>query len=289
MKKPKRKKRRVVLTVLLAILAAFSIWVYWGNTSIQTTKISINSEKIPTSFNGFRIVQVSDLHNAEFGENQSKLLQTVKNISPDMIAVTGDLIDSSHTDVEKAMDFINGAVKIAPVYYVTGNHEAWTDKYAKLKEQMTKSGVIILSDQGITIKRDGSLIRLLGLNDPDFTIKHDMFGEDAAMINTKLKDMQKQSENGEYTILLSHRPELFDVYVDNSIDLVLSGHAHGGQIRLPFLGGLVAPNQGFFPKYTAGVYEKKQTKMVVSRGLGNSIAPVRINNCPELVVITLSS
>ncbi len=289
MKKPKRKKSRVVLTVLLAILAAFSIWVYWGNTSIQTTKISINSEKIPTSFNGFRIVQVSDLHNAEFGENQSKLLQTVKNISPDMIAVTGDLIDSSHTDVEKAMDFINGAVKIAPVYYVTGNHEAWTDKYAKLKEQMTKSGVIILSDQGITIKRDGSLIRLLGLNDPDFTIKHDMFGEDAAMINTKLKDMQKQSENGEYTILLSHRPELFDVYVDNSIDLVLSGHAHGGQIRLPFLGGLVAPNQGFFPKYTAGVYEKKQTKMVVSRGLGNSIAPVRINNCPELVVITLSS
>ena len=269
MKKLKRKKRRVVLTVLLAIFAAFSIWVYWGNTSIQTTQISINSGKIPASFNRFRIVQVSDLHNAEFGKNQSKLLQMVKNISPDMIAVTGDLIDSSHTDVEKAMNFINGAVKIAPVYYVTGNHEAWTDKYENLKEQMTKSGVIILSDQEITIKRNGSLIRLLGLNDPDFAIKHDMFGEDAAMIDAKLKDMQKQSENGEYTILLSHRPELFDVYVDNSIDLVLSGHAHGGQIRLPFVGGLVAPNQGFFPKYTAGVYEKKQTKMVVSRGLGD--------------------
>lgn len=289
MKKLKRKKRRGVLTALLAILAAFFIWVYWGNTSIQTTQISINSGKIPASFNGFRIAQVSDLHNAEFGENQSKLLQMVKNISPDMIAVTGDLIDSSHTDVEKAMDFINGAVKIAPVYYVTGNHEAWTDKYENLKEQMTKSGVIILSDQGITIKRNGSLIWLLGLNDPDFTIKHDMFGEDAAMIDTKLKDMQKQSVNGEYTILLSHRPELFDVYVTNNIDLVLSGHAHGGQIRLPFIGGLVAPNQGLFPKYTAGVYEKNQTNMVVSRGLGNSIAPVRINNRPELVVITLSS
>lgn len=289
MKKLKRKKSRIVFTALLTVLAAFSIWVYGGNTSIQVTKISINSGKIPVSFNGFRIVQVSDLHNAEFGENQSKLLQMVKNISPDMIAVTGDLIDSSNTDVKKAMDFINGAVKIAPVYYVTGNHEAWTDKYAKLKEQMTKSGVIILSDQGITIKRNGSLIRLLGLNDPDFTIKHNMFGEDAAMIDTKLKDMQKQSENGEYTILLSHRPELFDVYVDNSIDLVLSGHAHGGQIRLPFVGGLVAPDQGFFPKYTADVYEKKQTKMVVSRGLGNSILPVRINNRPELVVITLTS
>lgn len=289
MKKTKRKKRKAVWAVLLAILVAFSIWVYWGNTSIQTTQISINCEKIPASFNGFSIVQVSDLHNAEFGKNQSKLLQTIKNISPDMIAVTGDLIDSSHTDVEKAMDFINGAVKIAPVYYVTGNHEAWTDKYENLKEQMTKSGVIILSDQGITIKRNGSLIWLLGLNDPDFTIKHDMFGEDAAMIDTKLKDMQKQSVNGEYTILLSHRPELFDVYVANNIDLVLSGHAHGGQIRLPFVGGLVAPNQGFLPKYTAGVYEKKQTKMVVSRGLGNSIAPVRINNRPELVVITLSS
>ena len=285
--KKKSKQRRIVLTVLLVILFALPIWVYRGNISIQTTQISINSEKIPASFKGFKIVQVSDLHNAEFGKNQSKLLRKVEDASPDIIVVTGDLIDSSNTDVEKAMDFITGAVKIAPVYYVTGNHEAWTDKYEQLEEEITRAGVVILKDKVITLEHDGDFIQLLGLDDPDFTMKGDTYGKSAAMIDTKLKSMQIR--NDQYTILLSHRPELFDVYVANRIDLILSGHAHGGQIRLPFIGGLVAPNQGFFPTYSEGVYEKMQIKMVVSRGLGNSIISVRINNRPELVVITLVS
>ena len=281
----KTKKRKVTLAILLAALITFFVWVYWGNTSIQTTQFSIHSENIPASFDGFKIVQVSDLHNAEFGNNQGELLRAVIETSPDLIAVTGDLIDSNRVNVEKAMEFINGAVKMAPVYYVTGNHEAWTDQYTKLKEQMAEAGVFILKDESTTIERGGDSIRLLGVDDPDFTIKGDTFGETAAMIDTKLKDMPNKS-NG-YTVLLSHRPELFDVYAANSIDLVLSGHAHGGQVRLPFVGGLVAPNQGFFPKYSEGIYEKNQTKMVISRGLGNSIIPVRINNRPELVVITL--
>lgn len=275
------------MTVLLIILVAFSLWVYWGNTSIQTTQISINSEKMPTPFNGLKIVQVSDLHNAEFGDDQSRLLKAVKDASPDLIAVTGDLIDSRHTDVEKAMKFINGAIKIAPVYYVTGNHEARIAEYAELEEQMTEAGVVILRNESTTIERGGESILLLGLDDPAFTKKEDASGESKTMIDTKLKDML--SECGGYTILLSHRPELLDVYADNNIDLVLSGHAHGGQVRLPFVGGLVAPNQGFLPEYSEGMYEKNQTKMVVSRGLGNSIAPIRINNRPELVVITLAS
>ncbi|ATO51119.1 metallophosphoesterase [Brevibacillus laterosporus] len=284
MKNIKKEKRKKILTILLVSLFAFSGWVYWGNTAIQTTKININNEKIPESFDGFTIVQVSDLHNAEFGNNQSRLLNAIKAVSPDFIAVTGDLIDSNHTDVAKAMEFINGAIEIAPVYYVTGNHEARSDQYAKLKQQMLEAGVIMLEDEGTTIKREGASIRLFGLNDPNFTATDDVY-ESAAMVDTKLKAML--SKNNEYTILLSHRPELFDIYAENSIDLVLSGHAHGGQVRLPFIGGLVAPNQGFFPKYSEGVHEKEQTKMIVSRGLGNSIIPVRINNRPELVVITL--
>ncbi|HBM75612.1 MAG TPA: phosphoesterase [Clostridiaceae bacterium] len=271
--------------ILSASIIAFSVWVYWGNTSIQTTQINISSKKIPSSFDGFTIVHISDLHNAEFGNNQSRLLNAVKNASPDLIAITGDLIDSRRTDVAKVMEFISGAVKIAPIYYVTGNHESRTSEYAKLKEQMTKAGVVILNDEGTKIKRGKASIHLLGLNDPDFTETDDAY-ESAAMINAKLKDML--SVSNEYTILLSHRPELFDVYAANNIDLVLSGHAHGGQFRLPFIGGLVAPNQGLFPKYSEGVYEKNQTKMIVSRGLGNSIIPVRINNRPELVVITLN-
>lgn len=279
------KNKKVISIILSASIIAFSVWVYWGNTSIQTTQINISSKKIPSSFDGFTIVHISDLHNAEFGNNQSRLLNAVKNASPDLIAITGDLIDSRRTDVAKAMEFISGAVKIAPVYYVTGNHESRTSEYAKLKEQMTKAGVVILNDEGTKIKRGKASIHLLGLNDPDFTETDDAY-ESAAMINAKLKDML--SVSNEYTILLSHRPELFDVYAANNIDLVLSGHAHGGQFRLPFIGGLVAPNQGLFPKYSEGVYEKNQTKMIVSRGLGNSIIPVRINNRPELVVITLN-
>ncbi len=286
MKNIKNKKQRAILTFLLTVFAAFFVWIYWGNTSIQTTQISIGSEKIPASFDGFTIVQVSDLHNAEFGDNQSRLLKAVRAASPDLIAVTGDLIDSNHTDVEKAMEFINGAVKTAPVYYVTGNHEAWSEQYAGLKEQMTVAGVVILEDESTSVERAGDSIRLLGLDDPDFAAEVNTF-QNASTIGTKLKDML--SDGYGYTILLSHRPELFDVYADNGIDLVLSGHAHGGQFRLPFVGGLVAPNQGFFPKYYEGIYEQGQTKMIVSRGLGNSIIPVRINNRPELVVITLKS
>ncbi len=269
----------------MIILVAGSIWVYCDNTSIQTTQININSDKIPASFDGFKIVQVSDLHNEEFGTKQDRLLRAIKDASPDLIAVTGDLIDSRRTDVGNAMDFINGAVKIAPVYYVTGNHEARTSEYAKLEKQMREAGVTILRDEGTGIQRGGASIGMLGLDDPRFKMKGNMFGKNMSMLDRKLKGML--SDRGGYTILLSHRPELFDIYAANGIDLVLSGHAHGGQVRLPFVGGLVAPNQGLFPKYSEGVYEKKQTKMVVSRGLGNSIIPVRINNPPELVVIKL--
>ena len=271
---------------LLILLAAFSAWVYWGNTSIQTTQVRIGSKKFPASFDGFRIVQISDLHNARFGAGQSRLLGAVKEASPDLIAVTGDLIDSRRTDVEKAMELIDGAVLIAPVYYVTGNHEARTGQYAVLKRRMEEAGVSILKDEGATIRRRGDSVRLLGLEDPAFVGREKTNAENAAVLDGEMKKIPV--ENGGYAVLLSHRPELLDVYAENGVDLVLCGHAHGGQIRLPFIGGLFAPNQGFFPKYSEGVHEKGRTKMVVSRGLGNSLAPVRINNRPELVVVTLT-
>lgn len=286
MKSRKRKKRRVIWIIILIVLIAFSVWVYWENTSIQATQISISSKKIPKSFDGFTIVQVSDLHNAEFGDDQNRLLSAIKDVSPDIITVTGDLIDSRHTDIKKAMKFLNGAVAIAPVYYVTGNHEARVDEYTELETKMTNAGVIVLRDESTTLELGGNFISLLGLDDPSFTMKEDTSGDSEAMICAKLEDILSK-ENG-YTILLSHRPEFFDVYVENGIDLVLSGHAHGGQIRLPFIGGLVAPNQGLFPQYYEGVYKEEQTTMIVSRGLGNSIIPVRINNRPELIIVTLT-
>lgn len=277
------KKIKIILCIcILAMLLIIFLW--WSNSSIKTNEIYISSEKIPEELHGFTIIQISDLHNKEFGDNQKTLIKEVKNASPDIIAITGDFIDSRHTDLKKSMEFIIAAVKIAPVYYVTGNHESRVSQYKELKEQMLKEGVKVLEDEGTIIKHAGASIRILGINDLQFRTGNNQ-DERIEETNNILKDIAKESS--EFTILLSHRPEIFDVYIENNIDLVLSGHAHGGQIRLPFVGGLLAPNQGIFPKYSEGVYEDKNTKMVVSRGLGNSIFPLRVNNRPELVVIRL--
>ena len=151
---------------------------------------------------------------------------------------------------------------------------------------MEKKGVSVLEDESVFLEQEETAIQLIGLTDPDFALPNDLFGEREAMINKKIQNIV--IDNSYYSILLSHRPELIEVYSNNSINLVLSGHAHGGQFRFPFVGGIIAPDQGIFPKYTAGRYVVDQTQMIVSRGLGNSIIPIRINNRPELIVIELN-
>ncbi len=282
--KSNRKKQMIAWGIFGSLIA---VWLWWGNTAIQVNQITITSPKIGIGLDGFKIVQVSDLHNAEFGKSQGTLINAVRQGAPDLIAITGDLIDSTNTDVAVAMEFIQGAVAIAPVFFVTGNHEAWSSQYPELKAQMLLAGVKILEDETIPLNHDGTVLNLMGLNDPEFMPKDAMDGspERTAKIDAQLKKLVTTTD--EFTLLLSHRPELFDIYVENKIDLVLSGHAHGGQIRLPVLGGLVAPGQGFFPKYVEGQYREQETHMIVSRGLGNSIIPLRVNNRPDLVVINL--
>jgi predicted MPP superfamily phosphohydrolase len=171
---------------------------------------------------------------------------------------------------------------------VTGDHEAASPQYGILKAGLEEAGGIVLEDEAVYLGRSGETISLIGLADSDFTVKGDMFGEAPAMVGTKLKNMN-DGEGGEYAILLSHWPELFETYVNCGIDLVFAGHAHGGPFRLPFIGGLVAPNQGLFPKYDAGLYTDGGTSMVVSRGIGNSIIPFRFNNRPEIVLVELNA
>lgn len=283
--KGRQKTKRLTL---LLFLISLSIWIYWGNIAIQTTQYSIKNESVPSSLHGFKIVQVSDLHNTEFGKNQNKLLNAIKKESPDIIAITGDLIDSRHTDIGIAMEFVKSAIAIAPVYYVPGNHEARISEYDLLKEQLQQAGVILLNDSYVEIAHKGTFIKLIGVIDPSFEAIGDLYENNIASMYQKLKNLTNANEKT-YTILLSHRPELLKAYEASHINLVFSGHAHGGQFRLPLLGGFVAPHQGIFPQYTSGVYEAGQTNMVVSRGLGNSIIPVRFNNRPELVVVTLAS
>ena len=143
----------------------------------------------------------------------------------------------------------------------------------------------MLEDEAIQLKRDKEAITLIGLSDPNFTLKGDIFGEAPAMVSTKRNSLA--DDESSYSIFLAHRPELCESYARCNIDLVLSGHAHGGQFRLPFIGGLIAPDQGIFPKYDAGLFTNGSTNMIVSRGLGNSIIPIRFNNRPEVIVIEL--
>ena len=281
-----KKKKFIFLAVAAAVLVALVIWIAWGNTALELNTYTVSSSKLPQSFDGYRIAHVSDLHNAEMGKDNETLLTMLRDADLDMIAITGDLIDSRSTNVEIALNFIREAVKIAPCYYVTGNHEARVNEYDELKSGMEAAGVIVLEDARTEISLEGKTITLIGVNDPSYQTDY-LFGDSETVMDTKLEELH--TEDDVFTILLSHRPELFDIYADHGMDLILSGHAHGGQFRLPFIGGLVAPNQGLFPEYDAGIYTEGNTNMLVSRGVGNSILPFRINNRPEVILIELQA
>ena len=277
-------KKKWILSLIALILFILIGWTLWANTALEVNEYEIVNDRIPQGFDGFRIAQISDLHNAEFGERNEKLIQLLSQTDPDIIVITGDLIDSRHTDIEIALDFAQQAVKLAPVYYVSGNHEARVREYEDLKMGLAEAGVVILENQKVQITREGEYITLMGIDDPSFQEDY-LFGDSESVARQAIENLQNESDG--YTVLLSHRPELFNLYVDTGMDLVFSGHTHGGQFRLPFVGGLVAPNQGFFPKYDAGLFSEGSTNMIVSRGVGNSIIPIRVNNRPEIVVATL--
>lgn len=273
--------RKVIYMVLVvAVLYAF---VYYQNNDIQTTTIRVSDHQIPKSFEGFKIAHISDLHNKAFGNDQIKLLDEIKVLEPNVIVITGDLVDRRKFNLSTAMDFIEGAVKIAPVYYVSGNHEAWSGAYEDIVEKLNAFGVHIMDNRTESIESyNGDIIEFIGVADPDFQTTSYFEGTDASIMEKNLRELENEPV---YQILLSHRPELFSLYARYNVNLTLSGHAHGGQFRLPFIGGVVAPDQGIFPEYTSGVYEKDGSKMVVSRGLGNSIIPIRLFNRPQIILI----
>ena len=276
----------IIIIISLIIIVLIIIYLYFENNTIQITNIDVKDQSIPNSFNNLKIVHISDLHNKEFGKNQKNIINKIKETNPDIIVITGDIIDSYDTNVQISSDFINGVSKMAPVYYVPGNHESRIlDDYISLKTQMQTAGVHVLENEFITISKGNDKINIIGMNDPSFEYLKLTGTTDEEIAVNNLSVLTKNL-NG-YTILLSHRPELIDTYASFDINLVFSGHAHGGQVRIPFVGGVIAPNQGLFPKYTSGLHEVKNTKMIISRGLGNSAFPFRINNRPEIVVANL--
>lgn len=280
--------RRVRIILPLCVIAALAAWILWANTALEITQISHISNDLPESFCGFRIAHVSDLHDAELGENHNDLVNALKETAPDIIVLTGDLVDSKRTDIPKTLVFAEQAAAIAPTYYVNGNHEAIipSQAYIELTEGLIDCGVTVLQDECVSFTRETDRLRLIGLND----IGHLQIPGIDAKIQTMQSTLQSfMTESADFTIVLSHRPELFDAYAACNPNLVLSGHAHGGQFRLPLIGGLIAPGQGLLPEYDSGTYQKNNTTMIVSRGIGNSVIPMRFNNRPELIIITLKT
>ncbi len=263
-----------------------SCFCYGQNNSIDITELEYKSHTLPGAFDGFRIVQISDLHNKSFGKEQSVLSEKVRRLEPDIIVVTGDLIDKRHPNLDKAMDFIEKAVNFSTVLFVPGNHEQWFRSYPLLSRMLQEAGVIVLNDSKAVLKRNGERITVTGKKDISFLKPYYLKEDLPVKFFQSLKALYRESDT-EFNILLCHRPERFVMYERAGFDLVFCGHAHGGQIRLPLIGGLFAPNQGFFPKYSEGMHQKENTTMVVSRGLGKSVMPLRIFNHPEIVCVTL--
>ncbi|MEH6939067.1 metallophosphoesterase [Bacillus sp. JJ664] len=281
----KKFKRKNIIIFLIGILVTV-LFCYYQNNAIEVNETIIQSREIPKQFNNFKMIQLSDLHGKEFGKEQNNLVRKIKNEKPDMIVFTGDLIDSKHYVEKYSLKLMEEIVKIAPVYYVTGNHEYWSGKYEQLERKLENLGVNVLNNESIVVERGGEAIQLFGINDPAEPGNEYLTEQQQAEVNIK-HSIETKMNDLEFKVLLSHRPELLSLYSNYDFDVVLAGHAHGGQFRIPFVGGVIAPNQGVLPKYTAGQYKKKNTTMIVSRGLGNSIIPQRIFNRPEIVVITL--
>ncbi len=289
------RKKYIKSAIVLLIVIALLLFCSYQNRHLETTYYTYKAEQLGADLEGYRIVQISDLHNVKFGKNNQKLVDRIRECEPDMIVLTGDLVDSNHTNVDRAVQFVDEIVKICPVYYVTGNHEYWLEKseYDELMDGLVSAGVVILDNQVVEISRGDAKFRLVGLDDrslADGTLEALLSDESIRNNQAEQKEETADNEDSgekELTVVLAHEPQYLARYAGTGVDLVLSGHAHGGQFRLPFVGGIVAPDQGFLPEYTAGEYYMNGTEMIVSRGLGNSVIPVRLFNYPEIVCVDL--
>ncbi len=279
----KRPFRGIFWAVLVAVLAAY---LYLGNTLVTVTEMTVVHPEIPAGFDGYRIVQVSDLHNEAFGEGNSRLVAKLRGCDADCIVITGDIVDSRRPNADVAVTLAAQCAAIAPTYYVTGNHEESFADFPLLASEMEAAGVRVLRTEAVALTAGDDTITLVGADDPFMLPQHIGYGSNADRMAQALAEVMPQEG---YTVLITHRPNLFATYAAAGADLTFTGHAHGGQIRLPLIGGIYVPDQGLFPEYTSGIYTMGDAQMVVSRGLGNSIFPLRVNNFPEVVAVTLKT
>lgn len=282
----KNTRRVMILAIVVICVICLLGFLYCENNLITVTHINVESSKLPDAFDGYRIALISDLHSKEFGKEQKHLIEVITNENPDLIAITGDLIDSNRCNLNSALSLISQCTQISPTFYVTGNHEWMSGEFKELEKLLLDDGVHVLRNTHAVVTENEDKVYIVGIDDPAF--KNPSYFEEVSVTEEQIIQALRGIEKSDaFKILLAHRPEMFHLYSNYQFDLILSGHAHGGQVRLPFIGGLVAPGQGLFPKYTAGKYEQGSSTMVVSRGLGNSIIPQRLFNRPEVIILRL--
>lgn len=282
MAKSRRSRRRThPLRNFLLSCVFCSAFVWWSNRSLQTEHFTFISPRLPAGFDGCVIVQISDLHGAEFGEGNEKLLAQVRDARPDFIFLTGDMQDQyRRTPRGYTVALGRTLTEIAPVFFITGNHEWALSDIRDLKRELKDAGVTVLSNEYVALSRNGDSILLAGIDDPNGFA-------DQKKPETLASELQEAYPDA-FWLLLAHRNNYFkNVYSRLGADLVISGHGHGGLIRLPFTDGLISVDRSFFPSYTAGFYEENGSKAFISRGLGNSGKTFRLFNRPELVILTL--
>lgn len=282
-KHPRKRRprgRRILILLLLALLCAG--FFRWSNHSLQVERFTFSSPRLPEGFDGCTVVVLADLHGAVFGEDNQRLLETVSNQAPDVILLAGDLLDRfRETPHSYAVDLGRRLAAIAPTYFVTGNHEWALPDVPALKEALTEAGVTVLDNRFVTLERGGDQILLAGVDDPNGYADQKTPEELAEEVHAAWGDG--------FWLLLAHRNNLFAPrYSRLGADLVISGHGHGGMIRLPFTDGLISVERTLFPSYTAGFYEENGSTAFISRGLGNSGPSFRLFNRPEVAVLTLS-
>ena len=274
--------------IAISSFALLSTLIYFDNTLIKVSKYKIKSDKIPKEFNKFKIVHLSDFHSYGFKNYNIKLIEKINNENPNIIVMTGDMVNKYDRNFDKFLNLAEILSKKYEIYYILGNHEMRLreDDLSLIIKKLNKFGIKILSDEKITIIRKKDSLNIYGIDIPlsYYKIIKKSYNIDE-VINVVLNKCNKK----EYNILLAHNPLYFEEYIKHNVDLTLSGHVHGGMIRVPFIGALLSPERKFFPKYSSGMYEVNNKKLIVSRGLGHSKPGIRLFNMPEIVSITLLS
>lgn len=272
-----RRRKTAVLLVLTALLAAG--FLLWGNCSLQTTETALVSPALPPAFDGLRIVELADLHGRVFGRGSRRLLAAVRRAEPDLICIDGDLFDE-HTDLAMLPPLLRGLCAIAPVYYVTGNHEWRVPGLRGILAQMRACGVTVLQGDWRVLRRGEDALIVAGTDDPCGPAERKTPAE-------LIADIRAEAGEAAFLLLLTHRNDQLPQWSALGVQAVLAGHCHGGVVRLPFVGGLFGTDRRLFPAWDAGLYRQGETALYVSRGLGYTNVHFRLFNRPEVAVIVL--